>query len=101
MQRILAAWLVAFGAATGAAAQSLPSDPVTFAGGRVVLGGNVAVAVAPEDRGFFNYGDYEQTTLRQVRLGLTAQARLNDRVSFLGELRSDNLRTIEPFALYA
>ena len=87
--------------ATGVAAQSLPSDPVTFGGGRVVLGGDVAVAVAPEDRGFFNYGDYEQTTLRQFRLGLTGLVRLNDRVSLLGELRSDNLRTLEPFALYA
>ena len=38
MQRILAAWLVAIGAATGAAAQSLPSDPVTFAeGDKLVL----------------------------------------------------------------
>src|SRR5688500_13637052 len=91
---------VTFGVAT-AGAQALPSDPVTFGGGRVVVGGDVAVAVSPPDRGFFNYGDYEQTTLRQFRLGLTGSVRLNDRVSFLGELRSGNLRTIEPFALYA
>src|SRR5688500_19155000 len=91
---------VTFAVAT-AGAQALPSDPVTFGGGRVVLGGDVAVAVAPPDRGFFNYGDYEQTTLRQLRLGVTGLVRLNDRVSFLGELRSGNLRTLEPFALYA
>jgi hypothetical protein len=91
---------VTFAAAT-AGAQMLPSDPVTFGDGRVVVGGDVAVAVSPPDRGFFNYGDYEQTTLRQFRLGLTGLVRLNDRVSFLGELRSGNLRTIEPFALYA
>jgi hypothetical protein len=93
--------LVLLAVASGAGAQTLPSDPVTFGGGRVVLGGDVAVAVAPPDRGFFNYGDYEQTTLRQFRLGLTGLARLNDRVSLLGELRSGNLRTLEPFALYA
>src|SRR5688572_6588620 len=91
---------VTFAAAT-AGAQTLPSDPVTFGDGRVVVGGDVAVAVSPPDRGFFNYGDYEQTTLRQFRIGLTGLVRLNDRVSFLGELRSGNLKTIEPFALYA
>jgi predicted porin len=32
---------------------------------------------------------------------VTGLVRLNDRVSFLGELRSGNLRTVEPFALYA
>ena len=106
MTRILAACVVTAGLTVGveeagAAAQALPSDPVTFAEGRVVLGGDVAVAVAPPDRGFFNYGDYEQTTLRQFRLGVSGRVRLNDRVSFLGELRSDNLRTVEPFALYA
>jgi hypothetical protein len=101
IRRFVNASILAAALSATAAAQTLPSDPVTFAEGRVVLGGDVAVAVAPEDRGFFNYGDYEQTTLRQVRLGLTAQARVNERLSFLGELRSDNLRTLEPFALYA
>ena len=87
--------------ATDVAGQTLPSDPVTFGDGRVVLGGDVAAAVSPPDRGFFNYGDYEQSTLRQFRLGLSGRIRLSDRVSLLGELRSDNLRTLEPFALYA
>src|SRR5688572_29078254 len=87
-------------AADAAAGQTLPADPVSFGDGRVVLGGNIAAAVAPEDRGFFNCGDYEQTTLRQLRLGLTALVRLSDRLSVLGELRSDNLESIEPFALY-
>ena len=67
--------------AGGAAAQAIPSEPVTFGAGRVVIGGDAAVAVAPEDNGFFNYSDYEQTTLRQVRLGMTALVRLSDRIS--------------------
>jgi hypothetical protein len=101
IRRFVNSSILVLAVAASAAAQTLPSDPVTFAAGRVVLGGDVAVAVAPPDHGFFNYGDYEQTTLRQVRLGLSGQARISDRLSFLGELRSDNLRTIEPFALYA
>jgi hypothetical protein len=88
-------------AATGAAAQAIPSEPITFGDGRVVLGGDAALSMAPEDRGFFNYSDYEQTTLRQFRVGLTALFRLSDRVSVLGELRSENLEHLTAFALYA
>jgi hypothetical protein len=87
--------------AGGAAAQGIPSEPVTLGGGRVVIGGDAAIAVAPEDEGFFNYSDYEQTTLRQFRVGVSAVVRLSDRISFLGELRSENLEYVTPFALYA
>ena len=87
--------------AGGAAAQVIPSEPVTFGAGRVVIGGDAAVAVAPEDNGFFNYSDYEQSTLRQVRLGMTALVRLSDRISLLGELRSENFEYVKPFAIYA
>ena len=87
--------------AADAAAQTLPSEPFTFGDGRVVLGGDAAVSVAPEDQGFFNYSDYEQTTLRQVRFGLNGFVRVSDRVSVLGELRSENSDYVTPFALYA
>jgi hypothetical protein len=82
-------------------AQSLPSEPFTFAGGRVVLGGDVAASIAPEDTGFFNYSDYEHSTLREVRVGLAASVRASERLSFLGEIRSENFGEIQPFAAYA
>jgi hypothetical protein len=81
--------------------QSVPSEPLTFGGGRVVIGGDAALGIAPEDEGFFNYSDYEQTTLRQIRVGVSALVRLSDRVSLLGELRSENFAYVTPFALYA
>lgn len=90
--------------ASGAAGQSLPaipSEPVSLGGGRVVLGGEVAASVAAEDKGFFNYTTYEVTTLRQLRLGLSGLFRVTDRISVLGELRSENLQAVAPFALYA
>jgi hypothetical protein len=89
------------GVAASAAAQTVPSEPVTFGGGRVVLGGDAAVSLAPEDDGFFNYSSYEQTTLRQFRVGATALVRVSERVSILGELRSENLEYVSAFALYA
>ena len=100
MKRI-ALFLGWLGIAAGASAQVLPSEPVTIGGGRVVLGGDVAVSVAPEDPGFFNYSDYEHSTLREIRLGVTASVRATDRISFLGEVRSENFGHVSPFALYA
>ncbi len=57
---VFAAWLVMAGTAL---AQALPSEPISIAGGRLVLGGDVAVPVAPSDPGYFNYTDYEHNTL--------------------------------------
>ena len=96
--------VAAIGVTTGAAAQTvpgLPSEPVSFGDGRVVVGGEVAASISPEDLGFFNYTSYEVTTLRQLRLAVNGLFRLTDRISVLGELRSDNLHEVAPFALYA
>ncbi len=95
---IIAAWLALAGSA---AAQALPSEPVSVAGGRLVMGGDVAVTTAPSDPGFFNYTDYDHNTLREIRLGLTASVRANSRLAFLGELRTENFNHLSPFALYA
>lgn len=96
-----AAFLAALHTGGSAQAQTIPSEPLTFGGGRVIIGGDAAVAAAPEDEGFFNYSDYEQTTLRQIRVGMSALVRLSDRVSFLGELRTENFEYLSAFALYA
>jgi hypothetical protein len=93
--------LAVCGAASAAGAQGLPSEPVSFGSGRIVIGGEAAASIAPEDTGFFNYSDYEHSTLRQLRLALTASVRANDRLSVLGELRTENFDGIRPFALYA
>ncbi len=93
--------LAACGAASAAAAQALPSEPVTFGGGRVVISGNAAASIAPEDTGFFNFSDYEHSTLREVRIGLSWSVRASDHFSFLGELRTENFDRLTPFAFFA
>src|SRR6266550_6309568 len=55
---------VALGGARAAAAQALPSEPVTLAGGRLTLSGDVSATAGSEDPGFFNYTDYEHSALR-------------------------------------
>jgi hypothetical protein len=82
------------------AAQALPSNPIVLADGHVTLGGDVSVSYGTDDPGFFNYTDYEHSALRTLRLDLSAAFKAGDHVSFLGELRSENADSVQPYALY-
>jgi hypothetical protein len=95
---VLLAWS---SAAAVAASQTLPDGPISAGGGRLVLGVDVAASIAPDDPGFFNYSDYEHSTLRELRLALGARVRLTDRVSVLGDVRTENFDRLALFALYA
>ena len=93
---------LALGAATAADAQDLPSQPLTLASGHVVIGTDVSFSTSTQndESAWFNYTDYEHNTMRLMRLGVTANIRVNDRVSFLAEVRSENGDAIRPYALY-
>ena len=104
---------LALGGAASAPAQTLPSDPIVFGDGRVTVGGDVSAtfSCAPanstfagpcaEDGGFFNYGDYNHSLLRAVRVDLSASVKAGSRVSFLTEFRTENLSRPRAYALYA
>jgi hypothetical protein len=98
---VVVACLVWASLAAGAAAQALPSQPLTLGAGRVVVGGDASVSMAPKDTGFFNYSDYEHSTLRELRLAVSARVRVSEWMAVLAEVRSENLDRIAPFALYA
>jgi hypothetical protein len=83
-----------------APAQGLPSEPVSLANGRFVLGAEVSATMGSEDPGFFNYTDYEYSALRNVRLGVSAEVRANDHIQVLGEVRLDQGRYFEAYGLY-
>ena len=95
-------FLLALGAAAPAHAQYLPSQPVSLAHGSVVIGTDVSFSTSTtdDDSAWFNYTDYEHNTMRLMRLGVSAHVRLNDRVSFLSEVRSENGDHIRPYGLY-
>lgn len=93
----LLAWLVVVPSAFG---QGLPSEPISVAGGRLVIGGEATATIAPEDPGFFNYTDYEYSALRNVRFGISAEVRATDRVQLLAELRLDHGTVFEPYGFY-
>lgn len=97
----LVAGVVAGAVATNGYAQGLPSEPVSVGDGRVVISGDVTASFGSEDPGYFNYSDYEYSTLRELRLGVSTLVRATDRVSVLAQIRADNLEHIRPFALYA
>ena len=83
-------------AASGARA----GEPVSLLGGRVLLGGEVSGTIGPEDLGWFNYSDYETSSLRLFRVDLAAEARLASFASVLFDVRSDNLDAPRVYALY-
>ena len=72
-------------------AQGFPTEAIAFGDGRVTLGGDVSAtfscASSPnrgtcgEDLGFFNYSDYERSTLRLFRVNVNAAVRANRYVS--------------------
>src|SRR6478752_1636794 len=70
-------------------AQVLPEQPVSFANGRLVFGGEVTATIAPEDPGFFNYTSYAFNALRNVRFGVSAEIKASERLQLLGEVRLD------------
>ena len=103
---------MALGAVGPARAQSLPAEPYVVGDGRLTIGGDLSAttscastdvagaASCTEDPGFFNYTDYDHSVVRMVRIGVTAALRASRHFSVLGELRSENAGSPEPYALY-
>lgn len=85
---------------TPAAAQWLPEQPLTFAGGHVVFGAEVSGTIAPEDPGFFNYTSYEFSALRNFRVSVSTELKANDHLQVLGEVRIDQGRLVEMYGLF-
>ena len=79
-----------------------PRARISLAEGRITLGTDIAVSATPQDDdlGWFNYTDYEHSAFRLMRVGVTADVRLTDRVSLLTEVRTENGDRLKPYALY-
>jgi hypothetical protein len=84
-----------------AAAQSLPTGPVSAFDGRVSIGGEIVATIGePDETAFFNYTDYEHNALRMFRVALSAAWRPVDRLALVGEVRSEDLDSVRPYAAY-
>jgi hypothetical protein len=86
--------------ADAALAQRWPTEPVTFAGGRLLIGGDASATWGSEDPGWFTYTDYETSAIRRLRAGVTIEARATNRIAFLAEIRAETGAGITPYAWY-
>jgi hypothetical protein len=85
-------------------------EPLVLGDGRVTLGGDVSATFScaattdpgpcGDDTGFFNYSDYEHSTVRMLRLDVNASVRATEQIALLAELRSENGSAPAPYALY-
>jgi hypothetical protein len=84
-----------------ARAQALPAGPIEFADGRVTIAGDVAAGYGSDDTGaYFNFTDYDHSALRLLRVDVMAQAKANDHLAVLAEVRTENTDSIEAYAFY-
>ena len=101
-RRLLGALALLMSLAPTAATGQTLDGPYTAAGGRLVFGGEVAAVAGKADSiAFFNYTDYAHNALRMARVRLIGEWRLADRLSLLGEVRTENGDGAEVAALYA
>jgi hypothetical protein len=91
---------LALGRSLPALGQTLPSEPLALADGHVTIGGDLSATVGPDDQGFFNYTDYDHSTLRLFRVDLTAALKVNAHFSVLGEVRTENIGPLRAYAFY-
>jgi len=81
--------------------QVLPAGPIETGRGTVTISGEVTATAGPTDQtAFFNYTDYEHNALRMFRLSLSGMWRPSSRFAFLTEVRSEDLQSVIPYALY-
>lgn len=93
--------LLALALASSARAQSLPAGPIEFADGHVTVAGDISAGYGTDDTGaYFNYTDYDHSALRLLRVDISAKAKANDHLSVLAEVRTENIDSIQPYALY-
>ena len=82
-------------------AQPLPEGPVQAFDGKVSVGAEVIATGGNADEiAFFNYTDYEHNALRMFRLGISGMYHPTSWLSFIGELRSEDLEQPTAYACY-
>jgi hypothetical protein len=98
--RVLAGVLLA--AIPGGAFAQSAEYPDVHAPARQVAGGGELAAIAGrrDNTAFFNYTDYERNALRIARLRLFGEWRPSDRLSVIGELRTENADDLTAPGLY-
>src|SRR5262245_8060387 len=109
-RRIALAILAMTGLTVPLGAQGLPSEPLVFGDGHITVGADVSATTScaetfgtgtcGHDTGFFNYGDYEKSMVRMLRVDVNAVVRATRSLAVLADVRSENGDSPRPYALY-
>src|SRR5262245_50083863 len=82
-------------------AQTLPEGPVRAFDGHLLIGAEVVATIGDDDdTAFFNFTDYEHNVLRLFRVGMSAVWQPASRIALVGEVRSEDLQDVKPYAAY-
>ena len=102
MALVRSALTVVLLAVTGSlSAQELPAGPVRALDGRLLVGGEIVATVgSKDDEAYYNHTDYDHNALRMFRVALSGEWRVAERVTLVGELRSENVDTPTAHAAY-
>ena len=104
MSRLLLVLVALVACATPCAAQEEAAAEETRWTDRIRLSGEASASMSTleaEEEGWFNYSDYENSTVRSVRLSLVAEVTLSRRIALLTEIRTLQFDAPEAYALYA
>ena len=83
--------------AARAGADLLPSRPITFGDGRVVVSGDVALSYGSADAGYFNLFDYSHDAYNVLTMSISTEIRATDSIAFVGQVVDEvSLRDREP-----
>ena len=103
-RRLLVVMFALVAGAAPCAAQDEAGAEGTRLSDRIRLSGEASASVSTldaEEEGWFNYSDYETSTVRSVRLSLVAEVALSRRIAVLTEIRTLQFDAPEAYALYA
>jgi hypothetical protein len=95
--------LAALAAAGPCVAQEASPPRGNWFGEHVRLAGEASAAMSTSDaesEGWFNYSDYETSTVRSVRLSLVGEVTLSQRLAVITEVRTMQFEAPEAYALY-
>ena len=99
----LTAWFAVLVAAGPCAAQDASPPRGNWFGDHVRLAGEASASMSTKDaeeEGWFNYSDYENSTVRSVRLSLVGEVEFSERIAFITEIRTLQFDVPEAYALY-
>src|SRR5262249_46813692 len=81
--------------------QVLPAGPIETARGTVTISGEITATAGPKDEtAFFNYTDSRPSAPRIFRGSVSGMWPPSPRFAFLTEIRSEDLQSVIPYALY-